>query len=35
VGQSRDQTYGVVVVIGSSPLRSRIGRDIGVQSLWR
>jgi two-component system LytT family sensor kinase len=29
----RRQTYGVVVVIAISPLRSRIGRDMSVQSL--
>ncbi len=31
----RRQRYGVVVVTASRPLRSSIGRDIAVQSLWR
>ena len=30
----RDQTYGVVVVTARNPDRSRIGRDMSVQSEW-
>jgi hypothetical protein len=30
----RVQTYGVVVVTGRRPERSRIGRDMSVQSEW-
>ena len=32
-GSQRCQTYGVLVVTATSPERSRIGRDIAVQSL--
>ena len=35
LGQARVQMYGVVVVTGTIPLRSRIGRDMSVQSLCR
>ena len=34
-GFQRVQTYGVVVVTGTSPERSRIGRDMSVESEWR
>lgn len=32
--RQRVQTYGVVVVTARNPARSRIGRDMSVQSEW-